>query len=1179
MSFCTTMWEALESLEEAPSGRDRIKLENELKQANVLLTRHRARWTAHGAPFLAWWQQQSRHLQELHLGKHLKCIIDSDSEAMYSDVYECWTDLNEGNLAKCWERLSGRFEAMQRSDFASTGVRDFRERILLVAKAATEAGDVSSVHKLERSLQPDFLSYVESSRTRFFSELSETLMGGYFREVTHADIGFPQTRALADSSLPTWHKGNLKITAENVYRPFLEAFVEKREAVNRVDTEKAHSKMVAAIYKAFFACPHLLDCIMRRQKTPLGLQAANCTVADAHDFFVAQTDARALLHSRELRKYVGEWLNASCTTRACPFHGTLMDLAQESGAWAAVCVDATAKPLTGFSARITGLSARPEYNERTCAVGKLHSNGRYAVRMHGTLLSLKPDNLRSIGVEEDAQCIHIESRMAIELYSRALSWCCWSYLPKVQWYCGRGELYFAAEHHNEAFSDGESAITLLGDASLASSMALLPGAQQALQRATLLSARSQLALGRRNEAVSCLQRALQREGAELGEVRALLISLNAATEPAHDGHAESFALHILRSQSSTSHEPEMPVDSPLDTTAAELLLLRVGGWAEAQRQGDERVEKGELSQALRLYTSAILGHHGAAVELVELRMCRVAATCQLVARCKWNSYADWELARQLMQTAVQDLLRAEEEQQLHNFGSDRGRGESDPLVDPITSARLYLLMGNYRQAHEAFCEARDLAHAALREDDDVRVEADYAERLCTLLPLKLKSLKLTVVECMEELDCAILPVNGTLLLLKIYESCWQHYSSGRVALEPDGQDWSPDELAQRMQMLAQKVDLTALLAQPGIEQLLFRAPLYGQHHMHNEAVLDGGYLDSSNFKDMTGYIVGFFISTVLARLARESPTDHWKARAIKRLVSLDCDYRVRDAMGSALTTCIATVAGNAGFGHPFDHNVQTLFVRAGGLRCAALEARDDCCYRDFFVEVLSETPLAIWQQQSQPVLCAVLEYAVASCFEDRWRYDLSNAALCSAVVALHKKQMRKLLTSLLALSRNLIYDCFGCCSSAFLCLLRQSFGQQGGIASIVKAWDKLSGKQRAKLEAAHAHASRTTSSSTHEGQPGSSSKPPAQASHSIEAEVDESALVSRLTLANQMRCHVCDVLAPPMKPFQRCGGCSAFYYCTPAHQKSHWKSGHKNECHNLKQQALAEDQRVSFLGL
>lgn len=46
-------------------------------------------------------------------------------------------------------------------------------------------------------------------------------------------------------------------------------------------------------------------------------------------------------------------------------------------------------------------------------------------------------------------------------------------------------------------------------------------------------------------------------------------------------------------------------------------------------------------------------------------------------------------------------------------------------------------------------------------------------------------------------------------------------------------------------------------------------------------------------------------------------------------------------------------------------------------------------------------------------------------------------------------------------------------------------------------------------------------------------------------------------------CAVCDAPSSPERPLLRCSGCFATCYCSPEHQREHWKRGHNKRCKEL----------------
>jgi len=89
---------------------------------------------------------------------------------------------------------------------------------------------------------------------------------------------------------------------------------------------------------------------------------------------------------------------------------------------------------------------------------------------------------------------------------------------------------------------------------------------------------------------------------------------------------------------------------------------------------------------------------------------------------------------------------------------------------------------------------------------------------------------------------------------------------------------------------------------------------------------------------------------------------------------MDSNKWVRDSVGSPLTRAIVQVSGygEGYWGLPKIPALRHLFVHYGGLRCVALDCRDDPSFKKVCVNILHETSLQEWKKQSQNILEIVL---------------------------------------------------------------------------------------------------------------------------------------------------------------------------------------------------------------
>lgn len=888
---------------------------------------------------------------------------------------------------------------------------------------------------------------------------------------------------------------------------------------------------------------------------------------------------RRVLHSAEMKTYTKEWLAASCTTRDCPFHSTLMDLGAEAAA-RAIDVMSSQEVGHGDQVQLYGLVARPDLNGRVgIAVGGVLSTGRRKVRLGRAVedvLSVKPTNLEVM-----------RAPTAVELFTRALSFCPWQYAPKADWYFGRAEIYQDQHHHLLACLDAEAALAVL--ASQAASTQHLDSAR--MQRAVLLCARSQIALGQRPQAIARVCRLLERENdmGRLDEARAWLAAAGVAAskDPVSvDEHTLTMGLQVQAMRlRKASPEPEASATDCDTQGDGSFDFEHITTATHALEEGQRLSAACSFEQAIGAYARGVELCSESALQL-QLLECRTEARVELIAHTKWLSAEHWMAARLHMHSAMADLITFEDVKVATHSSVQDGLAKVT-ASHAITEARACLHAGLYRSAFTSFQEAA-AAIQRLPEPQRryVRAEVSHAEALCRVLPLRLSSLDLSATECITRLESTPLPANSTLLLHKIHEHLWMHFCSGSgsvyAAADDESAPW--DELTQRMRALALAVDLTALHARPGSGALLFETPLQGLHHLYSEPALTapgGVTLDSSRFKDMTPYIFGMFVCTVLARMTREAPEFTLRRRAVQRLISLDCDYRVRDSMGSSLTTCITMASGVADFGYARDAELRELFVLEGGLRCVAIELRDDTCMRDFCVDFLLDTPLATWREQPSRVLEAVLEFAVAPCMQDELEYDISNPKLLTLVVANHRRKVGQVLESLVQLGDDLIC-CVRTSEEPFLCFLREELRKHVARGALVpckkllKAWEKMPHSKCARASTPTSHSLPDTAPKTQAARNELPGKQrfviPIVKPTSTKETKRPAGIVGEC-------CAVCLVLAPQGKQFATCGGCGSFAYCCKQHAKEHWKNGHKEECALLQQKHVAEEQRKCFMGM
>jgi len=127
------------------------------------------------------------------------------------------------------------------------------------------------------------------------------------------------------------------------------------------------------------------------------------------------------------------------------------------------------------------------------------------------------------------------------------------------------------------------------------------------------------------------------------------------------------------------------------------------------------------------------------------------------------------------------------------------------------------------------------------------------------------------------------------------------------------------------------------------------------------------------YEDLSSYTFSFFVTTILTRLVIQGHTK-FGLRALKRLIVMGSNKWVRESVGSPLTMAIVIVSGYGGglWGLPKMPALRHLFVHYGGLRCVALDCKDDVAFQPYCVEILHETSLSEWKKQSQNILEIVL---------------------------------------------------------------------------------------------------------------------------------------------------------------------------------------------------------------
>jgi len=227
------------------------------------------------------------------------------------------------------------------------------------------------------------------------------------------------------------------------------------------------------------------------------------------------------------------------------------------------------------------------------------------------------------------------------------------------------------------------------------------------------------------------------------------------------------------------------------------------------------------------------------------------------------------------------------------------------------------------------------------------------------------------------------------------------------------------------------VDTQALMDLPGIPILLFETELIASHikhrsptsppdpvflpednpsqelndenhHVdHQEYFPPNSYSADSPFEDLSAYQFSFFVTTILTRLVIQGHTK-FGLRALKRLIVMGSNKWVRDSVGSPLSMAIVIVSGYGGglWGLPKMPALRHLFVHYGGLRCVALDCKDDVAFQPYCVEILNETSLLEWKKQSQNILEIVLSNFVVPSLkhqkkgiEDAFNSDVERKAI------------------------------------------------------------------------------------------------------------------------------------------------------------------------------------------
>jgi len=149
----------------------------------------------------------------------------------------------------------------------------------------------------------------------------------------------------------------------------------------------------------------------------------------------------------------------------------------------------------------------------------------------------------------------------------------------------------------------------------------------------------------------------------------------------------------------------------------------------------------------------------------------------------------------------------------------------------------------------------------------------------------------------------------------------------------------------------------------------------------------------SLYEDLSCYQFSFFISTILARLVLQGHSK-FGLRALKRLIVLDSNKMVRDSVGSPLTLATLQVSGHghSGWGLPSMPALRHLFIHYGGLRCVALDSKDDTVFRHICADILHEVTIVEWKKQSINILEIVLANFVLPSLDGEEK-DIQNKSI------------------------------------------------------------------------------------------------------------------------------------------------------------------------------------------
>uniref|UniRef100_A0A6B2L400 Uncharacterized protein n=1 Tax=Arcella intermedia TaxID=1963864 RepID=A0A6B2L400_9EUKA len=178
-----------------------------------------------------------------------------------------------------------------------------------------------------------------------------------------------------------------------------------------------------------------------------------------------------------------------------------------------------------------------------------------------------------------------------------------------------------------------------------------------------------------------------------------------------------------------------------------------------------------------------------------------------------------------------------------------------------------------------------------------------------------------------------------------------------------------EDLGNRLHYWSLHVDLKNLMEVPGVLPLLFECDLISDHLKSS----DGKELN--DLEDLSCHQFSLFVSAVLSRLVIQGNAKYG-VRALKRLIVLDSNKLVRDSVGGPLTLATLQASGHGGWGLPRMPGLRQLFIQYGGLRCVALDSKEDITFQSICSKILAEVTIAEWEKQSVSLLEVILSHFI-----------------------------------------------------------------------------------------------------------------------------------------------------------------------------------------------------------